>query len=174
MFLSAHEVNVVFQSGVDKYLEDVGGEKLTSCSFEAYGVSKLFICLYCYELQRRLAAHSNQAYNNIECYVADPNVVCTEFIGKMEGGAMKTIFSLRELLIGDDIDTGALCSVFCATSPDIPVNMRGGAYMKGHTYQVGPHFYPFQWSTSYNGENSSKVFDAIGTLIVEKGFKPFE
>jgi NAD(P)-dependent dehydrogenase (short-subunit alcohol dehydrogenase family) len=175
VFLSAHEVNIVHQKGVETFITDVGGERLTACTFEAYAVSKLFTCLYAYELQIRLTGHSNEAFNKIVCYVADPNVVRTEFIGKMEGGVIRTAFSIRELLIGDNIETGALCSVFCATSSDIPITMRGGAYMKGETVQAGPHVYPFQWTTkAYNAENSARVFDAVNAAIAVKGFRRFE
>ena len=175
VLFSAHEVNIVHQKGVESYITDVGGEKLTASTFETYSVSKLFTCLYAYELQKRLAEHSNEAYKKIECYVADPNVVRTAFVGKMEGGVMKTVFGLRELLIGDEIETGGLCSVYCATSFDIPVAMRGGTFMKGETWQTGPNVYPFQWTTkAYNDENSARVFDAINATIAVKGVRAFE
>eukprot|EP01034_Spumella_vulgaris_P031094 gene31094-38428_t len=110
VFLSAHEVNIVYQKGVESYLTD-----------------------------KRLAAHGDAAYNKIECYVADPNVVRTKFVGKMEGGVMKTVFNLREHLIGDDIETG-------------------GTYMKGASFHTGtPYFYPFEWTTkAYNEQNSAR------------------
>ena len=175
VFLSAHEVNVVHQEGVDNFITDVGGEKLTECTFEAYCVSKLFICLYAHELQKRLVMHNNKNYNNVECYVADPNVVRTTFVGKMVGSVIKTAFTVRELLIGDEIETGGLCSIYCATCNNIPINMKGECFMKGGTYQDGPNVYPFEWTTkAYNGENSTRVFDAIDAAIRQKGFKAFE
>ena len=64
VFLGALPVNMVKQKEVETYICDVGGEKLTGCTFETYGVSKLFTCLYAYELHQRLAAHNNAANNN--------------------------------------------------------------------------------------------------------------
>ena len=169
VFLGALPVNLVKQKGVEKYITDVGGEQLTTCSFETYRVSKLFTCLYAYEIQKRLTTHSNQSYNKIECYVADPGVVRTTFHSKIKGGIFKTVMGFAERVLGSDIETGSLSSIYCATKTDIPVAMRGG------TFQAGPKVAPFKWGTkAYNPENSARVFDAINTAIVAKGFKAFQ
>jgi hypothetical protein len=169
VFLGAAPVNFVKQKGVDSNISDVGGERLTACTFETYGVSKLFTCLYAYELQKRLKEHNNEAYKKIQCYVADPGVERTTILGKTEGGAMKILFGWVEYILGTDVETGALSSIYCATSTNIPVAMRGGVF------QAGPKVAPFKWSTdAYSAENSAKVFDAINTGIAAKGFRSFE
>ena len=168
VFLGALPVNMVKQKGVDSYISDVGGEKLTACTFETYSVSKLFTCLYAYELQQRLAAHNNEPYGKIECYVAEPGVAKTTFLGKVEGGVFKTFMGLVEGIIGTDIETGALSSIYCATA-NIPVALRGA------TFKSGPKVAPFKWETkAFNAENSARVFNAINTAIAEKGFRAFE
>lgn len=169
VFLGAAPVNMVHQSGVETYIKDVGGERLTSCTFETYSVSKLFTCLFALELQKRLLSHPRAAYNKVECYVADPGVARTSFHGKLEPGAFKVVTGMIEFLVATDLETGALSSIYCATRPSIPAAMRGGAF------QAGPRVAPFKWSTrAYNEVNASRVFDAINAAIAGKGFKIFE
>ena len=168
VFLGALPVNMVKQKGFNRYLSDVGGEKLTACTFETYSVSKLFTCLYAFELQQRLAAHSNQSYSKIECYAAEPGVAKTTFLGKVKGGVFKTFMGFVEGIIGTDLETGALSTIFCATA-DIPVALRG------KTFKSGPKVAPFKWETkAYNAENSASVFNAINMAIKAKGFQAFE
>ena len=73
-------------------------------------------------------------------------------------------------IIGTDIETGALSSIYCATN-NISVAFRGA------TFKVGPKVAPFKWETkAYNAVNSARVFDAINTVtgIAEKGFRAFD
>eukprot|EP01034_Spumella_vulgaris_P035046 gene35046-43213_t len=168
VFLGALPVNMVKQKGVDGHINDVGGESLTSCTFETYGVSKLYTCLYAYELQKRLAAHDNEAYNNIEIYGADPGVVKTTFHGKLEGGLFKFVMGIAESIMGVDTDTGALSSIYCATVSGVSLSMRGGVFT------AGPKVAPFKWETkAYNEQNSARVFDAINAATTAKGFRAF-
>jgi NAD(P)-dependent dehydrogenase (short-subunit alcohol dehydrogenase family) len=169
VFLGTLPVNMVKQKGVETYITDVGGERLTACTFETYAASKLFTCLYAYELQTRLAGHSNRAYNKIVCYVADPGVARTTFLEKVPVGAMKTLMGVANRVLGGDTETGALSSIYCATSTSIPEAMRGGAF------QAGPKVAPFKWETAaYNAANGARVFDAVNAAIAAKGFRPFE
>ena len=168
VFLGALPVNMVKQKGVESHITDVGGEKLSACTFETYSVSKLFTCLYCYELQKRLASHRNEAYSRIECYSCEPGVAKTTFLGKIEGGAFKTVMGIAEGILGTTIEVGALSSIYCATS-DIPESLRG------ECFKSGPKVAPFKWDTkAYNADNSARVFNAINATIAQKGFRAFE
>ena len=169
VFLGALPVNLVNQKEVEKYITDVGGQTLTKCTFETYRASKLFTCLFALEFQKRLTAHNNAAYKKIVCLVADPGVVKTTFHGKMKDSMFKSVMGVAERILGTDVETGSLSSIYCATSLTIPEGMKGG------TFQAGPYVAPFKWDTkAYNAENGVRVFEAVNALIAVKGAKAFE
>jgi NAD(P)-dependent dehydrogenase (short-subunit alcohol dehydrogenase family) len=68
----------------EQQLLDIGGENLTASGFNEYSMSKLLDSMYACELQKILENHSNVAYHRIIVTVADPGMVKSSMVTRID------------------------------------------------------------------------------------------
>ena len=86
VFISSSLANSPTQKDFEHHFTDIGGENSTEVTMGHYNMSKLLDSMYAYELQKRLASHEREEYRKVVVCAADPGMVKTTSISKMESG----------------------------------------------------------------------------------------
>lgn len=144
----------------EKYLLDIGGERVTASTMEVYAASKFFNSCYAFELQNYF---KKLGHDSIRVVSVDPGFVYTDIMNKTDKNSLMANFNTTmATCFAKSCEDGAVPVLFCICSDEVDAN-PGGMFGEGPCVKVQP--LP---ETTFTPDNCARVFSAIERVIAAK------